>query len=564
MRHIISNLVCRLLIATLLLCCLFAFVAAPAHAAEVAKKKRKATAAETDDRGLSVVDKNRDSRKRVALVIGNGSYKFSPLKNPANDARVMAASLRRLGFDVEEKANLGFAQMNRAVDSFGKKLNSGGVGLFYYAGHGIQVNGNNYLIPVDAEIDDENEVRYKTVDAGLVLAKMEQSRGDVNIVVLDACRDNPFSRSFRSTSRGLASMDAPNGTFIAYATAPGKTAADGSGSNGLYTQELVRILETPGLKLEDVFKRTSRGVKDRSGNKQTPWVASNLDGDFWFIPPSSMTDLQPSELRPTPIVPPARRAVEEAPAPAPRPAARSGGFADPTIGMEFVNVSGGCFQMGDNFGDGYGDEKPVHEACVNDFAIGKYEVTQGEYKRIMGNNPSAFSSCGDNCPVEKVSWNDAQDFIRKLNSQSGRSYRLPTEAEWEYAARSGGKREKYSGGDNVDAVAWYSGNSGSKTHPVGQKQANGLGIFDMSGNVWEWVSDWFATYSNGRQQDPQGPSSGSIRVHRGGSWADVAGAARAAYRRNLSPFAPTTWASGLCPQSSEPSHSGGRSRQRRV
>lgn len=258
-----------------------------------APKKKKPPV--VDDRGLKVVKKlDGDSRQRVALVIGNSNYVSSPLKNPANDARVMAASLRRLGFEVVEKTNLGYADMNEVVELFGNRLKSGGVALFYYAGHGMQVNGNNYLIPTDARINAESEVRYKAVDAGLVLSKMEQAKSDVNIVVLDACRDNPFARSFRSSASGLASMEAPNGTFIAYATAPGKTAADGSGSNGLYTQELIKVLETPWLKLEDIFKRTSRAVKEQSANKQSPWVASNFDGDFWFVPPTK------AELRPQP------------------------------------------------------------------------------------------------------------------------------------------------------------------------------------------------------------------------------------------------------------------------
>ena len=259
------------------------------------------------DRSLARVSKttasakNRDSRKRIALVVGNSKYRSSPLKNPANDAHVMAATLRRLGFEVEEKTDLGFMAMNTAVEKFGKRLTSGGIGLFYYAGHGMQVGGANYLIPIDANIEDENEVRFKAVDAGLVLAKMDQAKSNINIVVLDACRDNPFSRSFRSSAHGLASMDAPNGTFIAYATAPGKTAADGTGKNGLYTQELVKVLETPGLKLEDVFKRTLKGVREKSGNRQTPWVASNLEGDFWFVMPSGMTEFQPPKDEPVPV-----------------------------------------------------------------------------------------------------------------------------------------------------------------------------------------------------------------------------------------------------------------------
>ncbi|MEI6206874.1 MAG: SUMF1/EgtB/PvdO family nonheme iron enzyme [Desulfuromonadales bacterium] len=206
-----------------------------------------------------------------------------------------------------------------------------------------------------------------------------------------------------------------------------------------------------------------------------------------------------------------------------------------STGIKMVSVPGGCFQMGNTFGGGDSDEKPVHEVCVSDFAIGKYEVTQGQWKWIMGNNPSNFSGCGDNCPVEQVSWNDVHQFIQRLNSQTGSSFRLPTESEWEYAARSGGKWEQYSGGDNIVDFAWYSDNSGSKTHPVGQKQPNGLGIYDMSGNVWEWVSDWKGSYPSGRQQDPQGPPTGSNRVARGGSWYRNAGYARAAYRYDNSP-----------------------------
>jgi formylglycine-generating enzyme required for sulfatase activity len=191
-------------------------------------------------------------------------------------------------------------------------------------------------------------------------------------------------------------------------------------------------------------------------------------------------------------------------------------FTDPTTGMDFVLVPGGCYQMGSN--SGASDEKPVHEVCVDDFYIGKYEVTQGQYQAITGSNPSRFK--GSDRPVEKVSWNDAQDFIRKLNPRSDKTYRLPTEAEWEYAARSGGKREKYAGGDNVDAVAWYGSNSGGQTHPVGRKAPNSLGLYDMSGNVWEWCQDWYdrGYYGKSPKDNPQGPSGGSNRIARGGSW----------------------------------------------
>ena len=298
----------RLLIAALLLLSAFVFVAPVTYAAEAvpikkAKKAKKAATTTDDDRGLAVVEKNRDSSKRVALVIGNSSYKSSPLKNPANDARTMARTLRKLGFDVDEKTDLNYFQFNEAVENFGNRLKTGGVGLFYYAGHGLQVQGNNYLVPVDTKMNSENEVRYKAIDAGLILAKMEMAKSDINIVVLDACRDNPFTRSFRSTSRGLANMEAPNGTIIAYATAPGKTASDGEGGdNGLYTAELVRVLETPGLKVEDVFKRVLKSVREKSGNAQVPWLSTSFEGDFYFTSPSSMTDLQliPNLTQPLP------------------------------------------------------------------------------------------------------------------------------------------------------------------------------------------------------------------------------------------------------------------------
>ena len=179
--------------------------------------------------------------------------------------------------------------------------------------------------------------------------------------------------------------------------------------------------------------------------------------------------------------------------------------------------------MGDTFGDGEGDEKPVHEVCLDDFYIGKYEVTQKEWQEVMGNNPSYFKGC-DNCPVEQVSWDDVQEYIGRLNQKlapagSKQGYRLPTEAEWEYAARSGGKMEKYAGGDNVHLIAWYKLNSVDKTHPVGQKKPNGFGLYDMSGNVWEWVQDVYisSAYIKHSRNNPIYEGSGSTRVIRGGS-----------------------------------------------
>jgi len=202
-----------------------------------------------------------------------------------------------------------------------------------------------------------------------------------------------------------------------------------------------------------------------------------------------------------------------------------------------VFVKGACYQMGcGNWTSECDDnEKPVHEVCVDDFYIGKYEVTQKQWREVMGRNPSYFSECGDNCPVEQVSWNDAQEFIKKLNQRTGTDYRLPTEAEWEYACRSGGRQEKFSGGNDPESVAWYSSKAGKGTLPVGQKEPNGLGLYDMSGNVWEWVYDWMRPYPNSRQINPKGPSRGANRIDRGGNWRYALKDARCSNRNSSNP-----------------------------
>lgn len=219
---------------------------------------------------------------RIALVIGNGAYKAAPLRNPAKDARDMAALLTGLGFSVTLKMDAGQKDMEEAVRQFGLDLRQGGVGLFYFAGHGLQVQGSNYLVPVDAKIQTESDVRFECVDAGRVLGKMEDAGNALNIVILDACRNNPFSRGFRSADRGLAEMRAPTGSIIAYATAPGSVASDGSGENGVYTKHLLSAMRTPDLAITDVFMRVRMGVVSETGKKQVPWESSSLTGYFYL------------------------------------------------------------------------------------------------------------------------------------------------------------------------------------------------------------------------------------------------------------------------------------------
>ena len=230
--------------------------------------------------------------------------------------------------------------------------------------------------------------------------------------------------------------------------------------------------------------------------------------------------------------------LTQAPTPAPTPAGQDE-WTDPVTGMEFVWIPAGWFLMGCVSGEHCGgDEKPVHTVTLDGFWMGKYEVTQAQWQKVMRSNPSRFK--GEDRPVEGVSWYDAQEFIKNLDSQTGNAtFRLPTEAEWEYAARAA-TTTAYSFGNEMNSLdnsAWYNSNSGGQTHPVGQKQPNAWGLYDMHGNVWEWCQDWYDSdyYTNSPRENPQGPASGSFRVLRGGDWGDGAGDCRSAYRGDRRP-----------------------------
>jgi formylglycine-generating enzyme required for sulfatase activity len=499
-----------------------------------------------DDRGLKLSSGDNprgQPEQRVALVIGNGAYESTPLRNPPNDAQTMGGLLRQLGFDVVEKENLTQKDMKKEIQAFGQKLLKGGVGLFYYAGHGMQVNGRNYLIPVGAQIEHEKQVEYEAVDVGAVLAEMDNARNRLNIVILDACRDNPFARSFRSGAQGLASMNAPSGTLIAYATAPGSVANDGSGENGIYTGALVKTMAAPGVKVEEVFKQVRSVVREETQGRQVPWEASSLEGDFYFKPPA-----------PAPVVAPAaapERTVSAAPAQPSRSEAPARAFKtwkEPITGMEFVWVPGGCYLMGSSQAEigRDSDEGPVHEACVDGFWMGKTEVTNAQYatfhKAHSSKDFQGFSLNGQNQPVVYVSWEDADSFAQWLTTQNGgkNKFRLPTEAEWEYACRAGSETSRYWGDDPKRACeyenvgdqtarklwAWedvhgcddgYGG-----TAPVGTFQPNAFGLNDMLGNVWEWCLDVYnvEAYTKHEHNNPvyTNQSGGADRVIRGGYW----------------------------------------------
>jgi formylglycine-generating enzyme required for sulfatase activity len=526
--------------------------------------------------------------KRVALVIGNADYSIANgrLNNPVNDATSVAAELTRLGYQVALKTDLNNREMmETAVEAFARNSVDAEIALFYYSGHGVQYNGENYLMPTQAQINNASQIRHRAMNVNFLLDEISAG-GGLHLVILDSCRDNPYPRDSKSSAaKGMARMDAPSSTIIAYATQPGATADDGNGKHSPYTQQLLYRLKTePNKPINDVLNRVNVAVEDMTQQRQSPRLdISPLRNQYCFglcdaivRPPAQVksaltikTSPADARVRILNIIPSYHDGIELAPgryqievttegyqrhiewielseqnqihsvvlnkteAPLSVVSVSSTSPSQPVTpsdpyGIPMVNVPAGCFQMGSNNGDS--DEKPVHRVCLSAFQIGQTEVTQGQWRAVMGNNPSHFSNCGNDCPVEEVSWDDAQDFIRTLNRQTGQNYRLPTEAEWEYVCRSGGRDETYCGGDNVDAVAWYDSNSGVKTHRVAQKTANGLGLYDMSGNVWEWVQDWYGVYPSGSVTDPQGPSGGSGRVFRGGSWHDDAGRVRSALR----------------------------------
>jgi uncharacterized caspase-like protein len=254
--------------------------------------------AQTPDRNLSVTERKPAAvvaagtsllvAPRRALVIGNSSYGFAPLKNPANDAKAIAGELKRTGFEVVAGIDLPRKEMLDAIRAYGEWLTrEKAVGLFYYAGHGLQLAWRNYLVPVDANIRKLEDIQASCVDVNAVIEGIAKAANPMNVVILDACRENPFP-DVKLDQKGLSQLDAPQATLLAYATAPGNLASDGDGANGLYTENLLREMNVPEAKIEDVFKRVRLAVRRKSNGQQLPWESTSLEDDFWFIPPPQL------------------------------------------------------------------------------------------------------------------------------------------------------------------------------------------------------------------------------------------------------------------------------------
>ena len=543
--------------------------------------------------------------RRVALVIGNGDYGDGTFRNPIDDARSMSKVLARLGFEVMVYENATQRRMKEVILEFSQRLNAGGVGLFYFAGHGFRIGEDAWLAPVDSDSHSPGRLTATSISLKSVLASMSTPRpGKRNLIILDTCLNNPFHVG------NAGSAEVPDQTLIAYATAPGSFAADGA-QHGLYTAELVRALAVPGRDIMELFASVGAAVSQATDGQQIPWVSSSLSGEFSLVaaraslgafpsaesigrevvvamqsrgilPKDSAYELAfwesikdsthasdyeayleaypngrfaalarsrierlrasapkgeaaPERARPAPAPEATPKQTRPAPTPAtasekpPSPPAAVAEVKDCPMCPALVGLPRGAYTMGSNSDDP--SERPAHGVSISaPFAIGKYEVTVEQWNACVDagacQRVSADLSRAANTPVRDVSWDDAQQYVVWLSKVSGKAYRLPTEAEWEYAER-GGTSTRYWWGEQMRNNSANCKGCGEPWHQdgpatVGSFAANPYGLYDMNGSVWEWVSDcWHNSYKGA-------PSDGSswdehdcrVRVIRGGSWRD--------------------------------------------
>jgi len=533
------------------------------------------SAAVSPSKKSPVLNKN----KRIALIIGNSQYDSSPLRNPVNDALLIGKSLENLGFQVSVKENLSFQEMKQAIQSFSEQLAGGAVGLFYFAGHGIQINGRNFLIPVDFNAE-QTDVSKQAVEVDYVIKEIT-GKGGLNILILDACRNAPTGYTVPTDKEGLAEIrNAPIGTYIAFSTAPGKKAKDGKGNNSPYALSLADNLRLRPSRLEDVFIRTRIQMDNITTGQQTPWENSSLNSIFFFseditAPAQNLGAFNPDisaigRILNLPIIVPllneSGNLIKQA-----RQTASY--FVEAQTGLEMMQVQSGNFKMGTSWeiiDAAYKDAKkykdisqetiaaemPQHQVNVPGFFISKTEITQAQWQAVMGSLPEIEPDFrGGNLPVVKVSWRQANAFCKKLSQMTGNIYRLPTEAEWEYAAKAGSESPFAFGKTITSDLANYKGTfpflsvTGgvfrNELIPVGSlKNLNAFGLADMHGNVWEWTADnWHEDYNGAptdgsvwEAQEPEEEDSEEqdprlLRVIRGGSWDSIASNCRSTSRR---------------------------------
>jgi formylglycine-generating enzyme required for sulfatase activity len=552
------------------------------------------------------------SQHRVALVIGNQAYRqIRALENPVNDAKLMAATLRALGFDVIERFDQTKEQLEADFVLFRQRLRSGSVALLFYAGHGVQYGGRNYLIGTDMSGRfDEANATQGLLDIGAATQAVAEKSG-LSIIILDACR-NPVAALLKNNPKladGFSEFtNAPAGTFVAYSTSPGKTANDGAGyENSFYTASLAANLRMIPSRIEDVFRRTQIEVEQNTREEaeknpgvvkgtQVPWISSSLKALFYFTPDEvAVSPLPPlfpasplkSELMKTRSLKPVTfnvPRVNERGSLLSQLTGKANYFVEDARGvaLEMNEIPGGRFMMGASaaevgqaFNEAMRDgeivdeetyenittEMPQHAVNVKGFFMSSHEITQAQYAAVMGGLPNiAPQFRGPNFPVVNVTWNEASEFCARLSRLSGKVYSLPTEAEWEYAARAGTTTPFAFGPTITPQLAVYNSAIPFGLAPRGPLRkamtgvgeispANAFGLYDMHGNVWEWCADyWHTSYNSAPtdgsaweeqetiadDSDPEGAPDQS-RVARGGSWVSAATRNRSASRFRFFP-----------------------------
>lgn len=479
---------------------------------------------------------------RVALVIGNSAYQHTTrLTNPKNDAADVSMSLRSAGFDVETVTDAGKSEMEQAISRFAGQAAGSEMAVLFYAGHGMELSGQNYLIPVDARLESEATASFQAIRLSDVMDIVGVSH--LGIVFLDACRDNPLVNAMsrragtRSAFRGLARIEPVDNLQVVYAARDGSRASDGEGRNSPFTAALLNGLKQPGLEIRDLWGQIRQDVLEQTGRQQEPYVyGPPLSGRYYFRPPQegppgtdgSMLDLAywQSAQRIGTLEAyedyrrkyPQGQFLEQAqmqiaalsrPGPRPRPSAPSGkpgaaghpGFAtfkDCDACPEMVRIPAGSFRMGENDAQKGGDvfTSPSHRVEVPAFAIGKFELTTEEWAQCAEAGACKAGGLRSRLPIAQISWDDAQQYLNWLGDRTGKRYRLPSEAEWEYAARAGTAGRYYTGDTIFCDVARIAGAARDGAScpmgnpaPVGSFPPNPWGLHDVIGNVSEWVED---------------------------------------------------------------------------
>jgi formylglycine-generating enzyme required for sulfatase activity len=489
--------------------------------------------------------------QRLALVIGNADYPdaSSPVVVALKNARAVADQLRKSGFEVDLLENLNKDPLQRAVQSFYDKIKPGAAVVFFFSGYGIQATKQNFVIPLNALIWTELDVRREGLGIEGMLAALAERGASARIVILDASRRNPFERRFRSYSAGVGTIDTPVNTSIISAASPGKVISDADADSSLFVSELLKEMSAPGIPVNEVFNHTREGVSRATNGDQVPWVASNLTQKFYIggpppvqvaTPPRPPAPVPPIQPPPPPPVQPPQQTVQQVPPPqtatpppeAIKPIDRKVGdkFRDCPVCPELVVVPTGEFDMGSN---DFEPEKPIHRVAIaKPFAIGRREVTYAEWDQCVTAGackvkPDDAGHPRADFPVTGVSWNDSKDYTAWISSKTGAKYRLPTEAEWEYVSRAGTTTSYWWGAANKPGQAncrdCGGQANGQSTTKVAAFPPNAYGLYDTSGNVAEWVEDCWNPNYRSATSDGSAVTTGQcrLRVLRGGSYENM-------------------------------------------